>query len=259
MSLNEASQDPVLGPSTTQLFRNVSYALRFQEGDELIVSALDHEANIAPWVDLAERQNLVLKWWKPNTTTTTINPKLLASDLAPLLTARTRLVTCTHASNILGSIHDIKAIAATVHAANPTALVCVDAVAYAPHRKVDVKDLGVDFYCFSWYKVYGPHCALLYASPLALDRLASLGHFFNPRTTLEQKLGLAGASYELVHALPAVVAYLEGKWEGIAAQERALQATLLEWLNAREGVTVYGERSSDGVVRVSMVHYNTGK
>ncbi|KAG7292106.1 hypothetical protein NEMBOFW57_002139 [Staphylotrichum longicolle] len=248
----------VLGPSTTQLFRNVSYALRFQEGDELIVSALDHEANIAPWVDLAERQNLVIKWWKPDTTanpSAKTNPKLLASDLASLLSPRTRLVTCTHASNILGSIHDIKAIASAVHAHDPSTLVCVDAVAYAPHRPVDVKDLGVDLYAFSWYKVYGPHLAMLYASPAALAQLASLGHFFNPRTTLEQKVGLAAASYELVHALPAVAAYLEGRWEGIAAQERALQAALLDWLNAREGVTVYGERSSDGAVRVPTVSF----
>jgi selenocysteine lyase/cysteine desulfurase len=145
----------VLGSSTTQLFRNVSYALRFQEGDELIVSAIDHEANIAPWVDLAKRQKLVLKWWKPNTDApdAKTNPKLLASDLDSLLTDKTRLVTCTHSSNILGSIHDIKAIASAVHSANPNALVAVDAVAYAPHRKVDVKDLGVDFYSFSWYKV----------------------------------------------------------------------------------------------------------
>lgn len=142
-----------------------------------------------------------------------------------------------------------------MHAHSPSTLVCVDAVAYAPHRPVDVKDLGVDLYAFSWYKVYGPHLAMLYASPAALARLASLGHFFNPRTTLEQKVGLAAASYELVHALPAVAAYLEGRWEGIAAQERALQAALLDWLNAREGVTVYGERSSDGAVRVPTVSF----
>ncbi|SPQ19310.1 1f052799-645f-40ff-b969-654c72592be9 [Thermothielavioides terrestris] len=248
----------VIGPSTTQLFRNVSYALRFQEGDELIVSAIDHEANIAPWVDLAERQKLVLKWWKPSfgASNARTNPKLLASDLAALLTDKTRLVTCTHASNILGTIHDIKAIASTVHGRNPKALVCVDAVAYAPHRKIDVKDLGVDLYSFSWYKVYGPHIALLYASPLALSTLHSLGHFFNPHVTLENKLGLAGASYELVHALPAVTAYLAGKWAGIAAQEQRLQATLLDWLNARgDGVTVWGERSSDPAVRVPTVSF----
>ncbi len=80
------------------------------------------------------------------------NPKLEASDLKELLSEKTVLVTCTHASNILGTIHDIKAIAEAVHTI-PGALLCVDAVAYAPHRQIDVKALGVDFYSFSWYKV----------------------------------------------------------------------------------------------------------
>jgi selenocysteine lyase/cysteine desulfurase len=132
--------------------------LRFQEGDELIVSLIDHEANIAPWVDLAERQKLVLKWWKPDEDApgARTNPKLLVSDLAALLTDKTRLVTCTHASNILGTIHDIKAIASTVHSHNPNTLVCIDGVSFAPHHRVDVKDLGVDFYALSWYKVRTP-------------------------------------------------------------------------------------------------------
>ncbi|KAK4127109.1 PLP-dependent transferase [Parathielavia appendiculata] len=259
----------VLGPSTTQLLRNVSYALRFQEGDELIVSAIDHEAYITPWVDLAERQKLVLEWWKPNSDgpDAKTNAKLLASNLAALPTDKTRLVTYTHASNILGTIHDIKAIASTVHAHNPKALVCVDAVAYAPHRRIDVKDLGVDFYSFSWYKVYGPHIVLLYASPLALSNLHSLGHFFKPHATLENKLGLGAASYELVHALPAIVSYLKphdrdtnlDKWAGIAAHEQQLQATLLDWLASRSAdVTVYGELNNDSGVRVPTVSF-TGK
>ncbi|GAB1311391.1 hypothetical protein MFIFM68171_01601 [Madurella fahalii] len=263
-----ASEDEiVIGPSTTQLFRNVSYALNFEEGDELVVSALDHEANIAPWVDLAARQKLVLKWWRANADAPDgkTNPKLLASDLAVLLTDRTRLVTCTHASNILGSIHDLKAIAATVHARNPNALVCVDAVAYAPHRKIDVKDLGVDLYSFSWYKVYGPHCSILYASPLAQSALRSLGHFFKSHSTLEDKLALAGSSYELVHGIPAVVEYLDGghgetpKWDGIVAQESKLQETLLRWLNARSDVTVWGERSADVNVRVPTISFTVEK
>jgi selenocysteine lyase/cysteine desulfurase len=231
--------------------------LRFQEGDELIVSAIDHEANIAPWVDLAERQKLVLKWWKPNTDAPDAgtNPKLLASDLEGLLTGRTRLVTFTHASNVLGTTHDVKAITSTVHSRNSKAMVCVDAVAYAPHRKIDVKDLGVDFYTFSWYKVYGPHISILYASPLALSNLVSLGHFFNPHATLQDKLGLAGASYELVHAIPAVAEYLDGKWEGIVAHEGQLQQTLLAWLNARADATVWGERSAEVAVRVPTVSF----
>ena len=115
----------------------------------MIVSKIDHESNIAPWVHLADLQNLTIKWWVPKTKE---NPTLEAEDLKELLTDKTVLVTCTHASNILGTIHDIKAIADAVHTI-PGALICVDGVAYAPHRRIDVKALGVDFYSFSWYKV----------------------------------------------------------------------------------------------------------
>ncbi|KAK3298887.1 pyridoxal phosphate-dependent transferase [Chaetomium fimeti] len=247
--IGASAEEVALGPSTTQLFYNVSYALNFEEGDEIIVSIIDHEANIAPWVLLAERQKLILKWWHPNNTTpdAKTNPKLLASDLPALLTPKTRLVTCTHASNILGTIHDIGAISRTVHTHSPNALVCVDAVAYAPHRQIDVRALGADLYAFSWYKVYGPHLAMLYASPRALAALRSLGHFFKSHRSLEDKLGLAAAGYELVHALPAVAAYLDGRWDAIAAHECRLQQTLLDWLDARgEEVTVYGERGAGG-------------
>jgi hypothetical protein len=80
------------------------------------------------------------------------------------------LVTCTHASNILGTIHDIKGIAEEVHKV-PGALLCVDAVAYAPHRAIDVKDLGVDFYAFSWYKVMSHLLALPLPSVLLLHHM----------------------------------------------------------------------------------------
>lgn len=246
----------MLGSSTTQLLRNVSYALKLSEGDELVVSALDHEANIAPWVSLAEQQRLVLKWWSPPPATGH-SPRLEAADLDALLSDKTRLVTLTHASNILGTIHDVKAIAAAVHARCPDALVCVDAVAYAPHRRVDVKDLGVDFYAFSWYKVYGPHISMLYASDRAKTRLRSLGHFFNRHDTLEDKLGLAGASYELVAAIPAVVSYLDGlSAAAIEVHETRLSETLLRYLDNRGGdVTIYGEKTADSAVRVPTIAF----
>ena len=244
---------PVLGASTTQLFRNLSATLNFQPGDELVLSGIDHEANTAPWTDLAERQQLVIKWWKPASKD---EPKLLAADLEGLLSDKTRLVTCTHASNILGTIHDLKAISATVRRLAPRAFVCADAVAYAPHRKIDVKELGVDFYAFSWYKVYGPHIAVLYAKSDSLEQMRSLGHFFNPHKTLEHKLGLAGGSYELMSGIPAVVEYMESAgWDKIMAQEEALQKLLLDYLNGRGDVTVHGERSADGRVRVPTVAF----
>jgi len=101
-------------------------------------------------VALASRLNLTIKWWTPSKSS---NPKLLVEDLKKLLSDKTLMVTCTHASNILGTITDIKAVCDVVHEIVPGAFVCVDGVAYAPHREIDVKALGVDFYCFSWYKV----------------------------------------------------------------------------------------------------------
>jgi selenocysteine lyase/cysteine desulfurase len=256
--INASSDEIVIGSSTTQLFRNLSYTLSFAPGDEVVISAVDHEANIASWLDLAKRQGLTVKWWKPAVSNN--NPKLMPDNLRPLLSDRTRLVSLTHASNILGTIHDVKAIASLVHGVNPTALVCVDAVAYAPHRQIDVRDLGVDAYCFSWYKVYGPHVSMLYVSKQGQKQMGSLGHYFNPSETLADKIGLAGSSYELVYAVPAVVEYLaprlgESKWAGIVEQERRLQETLLRWLTSRSDVTIYGEGSSDPRLRVPTVSF----
>ncbi|KAI1847389.1 hypothetical protein JX266_006614 [Neoarthrinium moseri] len=257
--VNAKEDEIVFGSSTTQLFRNLSYALKFKEGDEIVVSSIDHEANIAPWVDLAAREKLTLKWWTPAKST---NPKLLVDDLKPLLSSRTRLVTCTHTSNILGTITNVRAIADAVHAAGPEARLCVDGVAYAPHRGLDVAALGVDFYCFSWYKVYGPHVSMLYASQHAQDSsMRSLGHFFKAGATLEEKIGLAGGSYELLQSIPAVLDYLgpaaaaAETWDGVVAHEQRLQATLLDFLNARPDVTIIGEPSADPAVRVPTVSF----
>lgn len=262
------SRFPAFGSSTTQLFRNLSYALDFAEGDEIVVSSIDHEANIAPWVDMAARNKLVLKWWTPSLTDEDrLNPQLRPADLAALLSPRTRLVTCTHASNILGTITDVAGVAAVVRATAPAARLCVDGVAYAPHRPLDMAALGVDFYCFSWYKVYGPHLSMLYARRAAhAADVRSLGHFFkqSPATaTLDDKLGLAGASYELLQAVPAVVDYfadtsdgVPGGWPAVVAHEHALQSALLAYLNARpDRFTVVGETSAASDVRVPTVAF----
>jgi len=168
------------------------------------------------------------------------------------------LVTCTHASNVLGTIHDIEAIAETVHTV-PGAMLCVDAVAYAPHRRLDVKALDVDFYCFSWYKVYGPHIAMLYAREAVQDQLESLGHFFHP-ADLEHKLGLAAANYEAVQAIPEIVGYLGGEGSGgsfeqIAAHEERLAEALLGYLRGRGDVMILGEKESDSAKRVPTVSF----
>lgn len=126
---------------------NLSSAMILNEGDEIILSKMEHETNVKPWLFMADRLKLKVIWWhsdKPEL-------KLTAENLKPLLSSKVKFVACTHVSNLLGSIHDVKSIADAVHEVG--ALFCVDGVSFAPHRRVDVKAFGVDFYSFSWYKV----------------------------------------------------------------------------------------------------------
>ncbi|KAL8651753.1 MAG: hypothetical protein Q9226_004568 [Calogaya cf. arnoldii] len=259
--INADVSEIVIGPSTTQLYANLaqSFALSFPANAEIIISSIDHEANISSWVRLAKIRNLTLKWWTPSPSD---QWKLTAENLHPLLSEKTKLVTCTHTSNMLGSIHDIRRIADEVHTVQ-RAMLCVDGVAYAPHREVDVKALGVDFYSFSWYKVYGPHIAVLYASSSAQQHVESLGHYFHtPANTLTIKLGLAAASYELVSTIPTIVSYFGSSpsarkktWAAIAAHEENLQAILLDYLNSREDVAIFGETNKEKEKRVPVISF----
>lgn len=239
----------VFGPSTTQLLRNLSNALSFEAGDEIVLSRGDHEANISPWVDLAERQGLVLKWHTPN-------PSSDAGDIVQLFTKKTKFVAVTHTSNILGTVNPIRKIADAAHAVG--ALLAVDGVAYAPYGPIDVQELGADFYYFSWYKVFGPHVSTLYVSDAAFPRVRSLGFYFHPKDTLDGKMGLAAASYELLQAVPLVVEYLGPKdgemrrW--MEAQHRAIAAPLLSYLASDEKFTVFGKPEA-GPDRVPVVSF----
>ncbi|KAL2037816.1 hypothetical protein N7G274_009541 [Stereocaulon virgatum] len=247
----------VIGPSTTQLFSNLSQILNLPPNSEFVLSALDHEANISSWVRLAKLQSHTIKWWTAPSTPGK-GPILTPQNLRPLLSDKTALVACTHTSNVLGTVHDIRAIAEEVHKI-PGARLCVDGVALAPHRKVDVKDLGVDFYSFSWYKVYGPHIAILYASRTAQETLSSLGHYFHTGRDLTTKLGLASASYELVAALPKIVDYFgpepQETWDEIADHEEKIQAILLGYLRTREDVIIHGVADADKKLRVPVISF----
>ncbi|RMD42569.1 hypothetical protein DV735_g2543, partial [Chaetothyriales sp. CBS 134920] len=255
--INARPEQIVFGPSTTQLLRNLSVALQVQKGDELILSSLDHAANQAPWLQLAKWKELTVKWWVPSRNTAS-NPRLEPDDLKKLLTDKTRLVCCTHTSNILGTVTDVKALAAVVRAnADGRTLLAVDAVAYAPHAGIDVVDLGVDFYSFSWYKVYGPHMAMLYVSDRGKPHLDSLGHEFKTRDTLEEMMGLAAGSYECVQTVPDIVAYLDKLgWAAIAQQEETLQEVLLKFLRSKPDlIQICGEPSSDRKLRVPVISF----
>lgn len=249
--VNAGRDEIVIGASTTQLFMNLAGALQFNEGDEIILSKMEHETNVKPWLFMAERLKLTVKWWASSKED---GLKLTAENLKPLLSPKVKFVACTHVSNILGSIHDVRSIADAVHEVG--ALLCVDGVSFAPHRQVDVKAFGVDFYCFSWYKVYGPHIAVLYASKEAQQKAVKpMSHFFNPTNTLEDKLGFAASNYECVQAIPQITAYLDGAWTAIAEHEGKLQKILLDFLTSRSDITVLGSTSTDSKVRVPTISF----
>ncbi|NBT55745.1 MAG: aminotransferase class V-fold PLP-dependent enzyme, partial [Betaproteobacteria bacterium] len=156
--INAAHDDEVvMGGATTALMFQLTSALLpgIRPGDEIIVTNSDHEANIGGWARL-QAAGAVLKFWNVNPATL----KLELPDLERLLSPRVVWVAMTHASNILGTVNPVAEVAARVHAVGGR--LCVDAVAYAPHRLVDVQASGADLYVFSFYKVFGPHYAVLW-------------------------------------------------------------------------------------------------
>ncbi|MCC6559227.1 MAG: cysteine desulfurase-like protein [Polyangiaceae bacterium] len=260
-------EEVVLGPSTTALVRGLAEAVgrTLRPGDEVIVSRCDHEANVGPWMRLAER-GVVIKPWR-------VDPdalELRAEDLDRLLTDRTRLVAFTHASNVIGTIHPVAELTRLAHAAG--ARVCVDGVAFAPHGEVDVQALGADYYVFSLYKVYGPHQAVLVGEHEALRALPGLNHFFIGEDQVPYKLQPGGVSYELAWGSAGIVDYFEDlgrradpalagrgalqrAYEEIAAHEAVLQERLLSFLRDRRGVRIIGRRDGDRTRRVPTVSF----
>ena len=228
-----------LGTSTTQLLANLALAMSAQllPGDELVVTDVDHESNIGPWRRLAAARGAVVKEWRADGDTLALR----LEDLVPLLTDKTRLVAFSHASNLVGTAHDVAAVTRLVHERG--ARVVVDGVALAPHRPLDVRGWDVDYYVFSVYKTYGPHLAALYGKRELFAALAGVNHFFIDEAPY--KLQPGHVPYELVHALPAVVEYLRSLDFGeVAAHERALAARLLDFLGGERGVRVLGERAA---------------
>ena len=182
----------------------LAQALRslFRPGDEIIVSSLNHEANSGPWRRL-EEFGLKIVEWPVNIESTVLN----ADDLDDLLTARTVLVVFPHVSNITGDINDVKSITKKVHEAD--ALVCVDGVAYAPHRGIDVKGWDVDFYAFSFYKIFGPHMGGMYGKREHLLAAKGQCHYFFDATDLAHKFNPAGPNHESIAALTGIADYFD--------------------------------------------------
>ncbi len=157
----------ILGPNMTTLTYRLADTLsrHWEPGDEVVVSRLDHDANVRPWVQAAARRGATVRWAEVDISTTELPP----AQYGDLLSERTRLVAVTAASNVVGTRPDVAAIAAAAHAVG--ALVYVDGVHATPHVPVDVGALGADFYATSAYKWSGPHIGTVVAEPALLETL----------------------------------------------------------------------------------------
>lgn len=225
---------------------------------EIICSTLCHEAMASAWIHLAQELGVTIKWWSPDQDSDPDDPRLSVEKLKSLLTPKTRIVTCNHVSNVVGSIHPIREVADIVHAI-PECVFVVDGVAYAPHRPIDVKALGVDFYCFSWYKVFGPHFATLYASRRAQDRhMTHISYYFMSPTPLDGKLLLGMPCFELQAMCSPIVWHLRDVigWENVIKQETLLMEVMLRYLLSKPSVyRVFGRKTADPLQRVSIVTF----
>lgn len=268
--MNADPGEIVMGPSTTILIRFLSEAMtgKLSPGDEIILTNTDHEANIGPWLK-HQKNGVVIRFWKCDPETYELDLDVLRG----MVGERTKLVCVTHASNILGTINDIPGIADIAHSVG--AEVCVDGVAYAPHRAIDVKALKADYYIFSVYKVFGPHFAVMYGARDKLLELDNIYHYFFDKSRVPHKIEPGNINYELAWGSMGAVDYveelglmagaaagraaIEAGFAGIAEQERALTAQFMDFIASRNSVTVVGRSSSAVADRVSTVSFTVGE
>jgi len=198
------ARDPdeiAFGMNATSFIRLVSLAIGQTLGqrNEIIVTDMDHEANVATWLAL-ERNGAKILWWKMR------DGNLQADDLVPLVSSATRLVACTLASNAIGSIVDVAAAARVAHAAG--AEIFLDAVHYGPHGLIDVQAFDCDYMVCSGYKIFAPHMGFLWGRRELLRRLPTFREDFIPDEP-PGKIEAGTFIYENVAGMDAAVGYLE--------------------------------------------------
>jgi cysteine desulfurase family protein (TIGR01976 family) len=247
----------VLGPNMTTLTYRMAGALAstWAPGDQVVVSRLDHDANIRPWVQAAERAGATVRWAEVDFET----GELPAAQYGELISDRTRLVAVTAASNLIGTRPDVAAITAMAHSVG--ALSYVDGVHATPHQPVDVAALGADFYATSAYKWSGPHIGAVVAEPALLDSLHPDKLVPSPDAVPERfELGtpsfasLAGVTAAVHHLAslseaggPDAVTLRERVLSSMAAVERHEQelfGVLLAGLDSLNHVRTYGRAVS---------------
>jgi len=237
----------VFGRSMTQITFDVARTLAqgWGPGDEVVVTRLDHDANIRPWVIAAERAGATVRWLGFDPETAELD------DVSTVLSDRTRLVAVTAASNLLGTRPDVPAVAQAAHEAG--ALVYVDAVHLAAHAPVDVAALGADFLACSPYKFFGPHNGVLAASPALLETLHP-DKLLPSSDAVPERFELGTLPYELLAGVTAAVDFIAGLdsdaadrrtrvLESMASVEKyedELLGRLLDRLSTLDGVTLHG-------------------
>jgi cysteine desulfurase family protein (TIGR01976 family) len=255
--LGAASPDEIVfGPNMTTLTFALSRAIGrwLAPGDEIVVTHLDHDANIAPWMLLAQDRGAVLRWVDINPEDCTLN----MADLEAQISDRTKIVACGYASNAVGTINDVRAIVDMAHAAG--AVCYVDAVQYAPHGPIDVQALDCDFLVCSPYKFFGPHAGVLFGKYDLLERLPAYkvrpaddkppGKFETGTQNHEGQAGTLGA-VEYFEWLGGLLAQAPGgpsnrraalvqALTAVAAYERELGHYLIEGLRTIRGLTIWG-------------------
>jgi cysteine desulfurase family protein (TIGR01976 family) len=210
-------------------------------GDEIVVTRLDHDGNISPWLHLADDLDLVVRFADLNEDDATLD----MADLERQLGERTRVVAFPLASNAVGTVTEACGIVALAH--DVGALAWVDAVHYAPHLPIDVRELDADVLLCSPYKFFGPHLGLFYGRRELLERLRPYKVRPAPDEPVSSRFETGTLSHEALAGFNAAVAYVESVgWEGIAAQERELGERLLGGLP--DDLRLYGPPTVEGRV-----------
>jgi cysteine desulfurase family protein (TIGR01976 family) len=219
----------------------------FRAGDEILVSALDHDGGVAPWLELASDNGLVVRHAELNDDTT-----LDYEDLSSKLNERTRVVAFAWASNAVGTIVDAKRVCELAHSAG--ALAWVDAVHYAAHEPIDVHAIDADVLICSPYKFCGPHMGIAYGRAAVLESWRPYKVRPAPNHPLGRRFATGTAAYELLAGFNAAVAYLEsiGGYEAIVPYERGLGERFLAGIS--DAVTVYGLPGMEGRVPTFLIN-----
>jgi len=239
----------IFGPNMTSLNFTLSRtaARGFSPGDEILTSSLDHDGGVAPWLEVAQDAGLVVRHVELNDDTTYDFDDLL-SKLGP----RTRVVAFAWASNAIGTVTDARRVCKLAH--DVGALAWIDAVHYAAHEPIDVRDIGADVLLCSPYKFCGPHLGVAYGRAEVIDRWRPYKARPAPTSPLGRRFETGTQSYELLAGFNAAVDYLDsiGGFAAIVPYERALGQRFLDGIS--DAVTVYGLPGMEGRVPTFLIN-----